>query len=369
MAKRKSVLADRLSQSLKNHANDETVYNQEYIDLPPGIKGGIAKFVDGHIGEYQSGPNKGKQFVYMAGIVVEPKGKFTWTPSSFVDGKVVALPPQSVEVVGQRTSMTIPLCDTTNSQGEVVDFDSRIEQLLNEFRKLGADTTGMSDEESLGAILEALEESGVYFKFGTSGSTPNENYPEQRTWENWYGNKGLEDYEPDDDGDEVDEEPEPDEITELESDEVDDDGGIDDGAGGSADGSDTEELTPEELLKLALTADSEEGQEGDDAVTQLTKLAQTLDLDPDEFDTWTMVAQAIIEASGGSENEEEQDKEEEQFEPEVGDVCGYRPQGAKSDVEVEVKTVNKRDRTCRVKNLDTGKLYTTLVSWDKLKVI
>ena len=72
-AKRRKTSGGLLSESLKAHANDETSYGTEYIDLPGGITGGIAKLVDAKLGEFKKGPNQGKQFLYLGGLVVEPE--------------------------------------------------------------------------------------------------------------------------------------------------------------------------------------------------------------------------------------------------------------------------------------------------------
>ncbi len=48
--------------SFKDHARDETEYGMEFIDLPGGITGGIARLVDAKLGVYAKGNNAGENF-------------------------------------------------------------------------------------------------------------------------------------------------------------------------------------------------------------------------------------------------------------------------------------------------------------------
>lgn len=84
----KSALAAKLNKALQSHANDETDYGMQFIDLPPGISNGVAQLIDAKIGTYKpSTQYAGKEFLYLAGSVIEPK-EFTYIPKVFQDEKV-----------------------------------------------------------------------------------------------------------------------------------------------------------------------------------------------------------------------------------------------------------------------------------------
>lgn len=205
MAKRtKSSFKARLSKGLQGHAKDETTYDREFINLPPGISGGIAKLADAKIGEYARGQYQGEKFVYLAGVVLSPE-EVTYAEKVWADGKVSTLKPRTVETRGQRTGLTLPLCDTKNQDGKETDLDEHISRMLNELRKLGGEefTQDIDSEEALEAALAALVEAAPKFRFSTSASDPTEQWPNPRTWENWHGVKGVDqdrDYGEDNDG-------------------------------------------------------------------------------------------------------------------------------------------------------------------------
>src|SRR5262245_7350294 len=94
-----------LGAMIQAHAQDQTDYGQDFSALPPGISGGVAKFVEGKIGTYKTGDNQGEKFVYLAGVVVEPV-EHTWVPKVFdaTANKVVNLPAMTRRVEGGRTS-------------------------------------------------------------------------------------------------------------------------------------------------------------------------------------------------------------------------------------------------------------------------
>lgn len=227
MAKRKK--SSLLGKHLKAHNKDETNYGMEFIDLPAGITGGIAKLVDAKVGVYKTGDNEGEQFLYLGGVVVEPK-VVTATEKVFQDGKVVVLSVREVDIAGQRTSKMVPLCETSKQDGTVVTQDENVSTALNELRKLGGEgcTENVNTDEQLLEFLEDLKGQGVYFKFSTSARDPSAAYPTQRVWENWLGAKDLEDYEPEEDEDIDDDTEDPDDDKPEEDDPEPDDDDEDD---------------------------------------------------------------------------------------------------------------------------------------------
>ena len=386
MAKvKKNPLAGKLGKAFSKHANDETDYGTEFANLPPGISGGIAQFTEGKFGEYKSGTNQGEMFCRLAGVVVSPK-EFPYRKRSFENGKIVTDPALIVRVVGLQTSIMIPLCQTKNAKGEYTEVDEHAARLMNELRKLGAEEMDIpeDDDEAMEAIQEVMDglaEEGVYFKFSTSAGTPTQEYPTERTWENWYGNKGLEDYAPDDAEDnevvEADDEEAEAEEEEAEEEEVEEEESEEETEEEVEEEVEEEEAEEEEehdneaLAKLA-DAWEKKGRKGPgaDAAEALTERATGCGLDPDEYPTWKKLAEAIEGAGKSTEDDEEEEEAEEEGEeesapPAKGDVGMFKPKGAKKAVEVEIMSVNKKDQTCSVKRLDDGKLFKG-IEWDRI---
>jgi len=408
MAKKQSALAGRLGKALKKHANDETNYGVDLTDPPPGITGGIAQLTSATIGEYKSGKYQGEKFCRMAGSIISPK-KHTYSPRTFSSGKIVVGEPTTVDVAGLFTSIMIPLCDTVKGDGTVVDMEEHVAAVENELRKLGADTSELESEEDLVALLEALVEAGPYFRFGTSSGDPTKDYPTPRTWQNWYGSKGLEDYTTEDMEDEVEDATEEEEddipfddaeesVTEEEEDEgqtleelADAADGGDEAAqieianrakgcgvdpederyatwtavataiegGGDPEASEEEEDESDDPDVIALGNAADKGDE--DAIDQLTSLAEEQGLDPNDYpDSWLSMAETMT--GDAEEKEAGEEEEEDVYVPEKGDTILYKPKGARKSIECNVLTVNNSDSTSTIQSLDDGKKYSN-VPW------
>jgi len=364
----KSSQQSKLSQALLNHREDETDYGQDMADIPPGISRGVAQLVDAKIGTYQSGANEGEPFVYLGGTVITPK-KVTYSPKVFANGKIQVLEPVTTGVEGLRTGKTLPICNTKNRAGKVTDLDENVDIMLNELRKLGADTSEV-DEDSLKLLLEGLVEAGPFFHFSTRASKPSGEYPEPRTWESWFGSEGLEDYDPDT-GDDVvdetvDEEEEDIEEEDIEEEDIEEEDTEDEVDTDSED-TDSEDTEEETLLELGEAADSDSERSADAAET-LATLAEEAELDPDDYSAWVKLAKALqaIEDEDKTEEEEEEKEEEEEDEiPKKGDVKFYKPPRKQKAVEAEITMVSQGRETVNLKTLDEGKVYKG-IPWDKL---
>ena len=336
-----------LDKAVKTHAGDET--NFGFQRLPAGINNGIAKLVECTFGVVDQGKtNAGEYYFRAAGVVVEPK-----------------LAPDGTPVAGMQTSIMEMVCDTTSAAGAVTTQEEHVERILNEMRKLGADTSNATgaDLESLAA---ALKEAGPYFKFSTSlGKTQLENGKpkvnpatgkpyEPRVFENWNGTRGLESWTPSDD-----------------------DGAVVDQTGdAAAGGGDTQYSDQDDLDSLAKRADGGE----DAAIDRLTELAHNAGMDDDAIreagETWADVVAAMSGGMTGGEGETA--AAEEEWEPKKEEVYKYQPVDAKGSplkdartkkaikpVDVEVTAVNKAKRTVDVKSL-TDKKPVRGVAWDAL---
>ena len=339
------------AKALKAHAKDQTDYGQEYINLPAGITGGLAQLVEAKRGKYAKGPNQGKEFLYLAGVVVEPKTatevKKIWDADlNNKKGGIRALPPKEVKIEGQRTSVMIPLCDTKGGDGKggtkVVSADENIAKALNELRKLGGEdcTKNISSEEDFDALLAALKEAGPVFRFSTSEKAPTAQYPNSGVWENWYGTKGV-DYQA----------------------EPSANGHVEDSTG-------TEEETASDEVDLNELAAAADGGD-EEAMAALKEKAEAVGVSGDDIDgadNWATVVE-WIEAGGkpadeDAAEEEAAAEEPEETVPEKGNVYSYKPLDPKDKtkkkrlakgVECECIAVNAAKKTCTLKNLDDGK--------------
>lgn len=191
------------NRSIASHAGDKTEEKREIVNLPGGITGGIAQLIEMKFGTYKSGPNKDKRFWLAAGIVVSPAKAVntvkTWDASlNGGKGAVRVVSSNEMTVMGARTQIMIPLCDTKNSQGEVTTADEHVSQMLNEIRLVGGPecTDGVEDEAGLEELFVTLKEAAPHFRFGTRSGEPTAKYPTPNVFETWYGGRGLENYVP-----------------------------------------------------------------------------------------------------------------------------------------------------------------------------
>jgi hypothetical protein len=174
-------MGNTLDAAIKKHAKNDTNYG--FVRLPPGINNGVAKLQKLYFAQFKSGANVGKWYLRGEGVVVFPE-YFT------VDGKQLKL------AGAYTTSMQHPICDTKDQSNPpvVTPQEEHIDDVLNEFRKLGADTSGCTSAAHMLAIAAALQKVGPFFRFSTT-SLPSRNPKEApRTWENWNGVKGVEEW-------------------------------------------------------------------------------------------------------------------------------------------------------------------------------
>lgn len=153
----------------KTHAavkNNEPTYGM--IQLPSGIKGGIAQIVVVKAGKYASGTNKDKPYVMFSAAVVSPKEH------------------NGIPVEGQRATITIPLCDTPerkNKVGEPKMFADNWDEMLDEFKKLGVNFAATT-EKDVDTIITALDtqakdpkQEKLFTRFSTRGWLPPKKKP------------------------------------------------------------------------------------------------------------------------------------------------------------------------------------------------
>lgn len=339
MAKRvkQSVLRAKMEQGQRafSHLKDAPVNYGVGTDLPAGVIG-VAQLTECKFDVYKNGEFVGEPYFYASGVVVSPE-EF-----------------QGVRIAGAITQIgPEPLCDTPNRSRKTID--DHLAWVINEMKKLGVDTTQMSDEDwatELEVAAEELKEQQPYFRFRTWQSRPTEQFPDPRVLHQWRG------------------------ICEYEAKEAE---------------PEVADNTEEEPNYSVLTALADKGDE--EAIAKLESLAEKAGIplrEIEELQTWAEAALKIKRAIEGNveevkeeevevveETEEaEEVEEDESFEqeqddsgwvPEKGEVYLYKEPGSKrkKGVEVEVLTVFESKRTCNVKALDTGQLFKQ-VSWDHL---
>lgn len=312
-----------LNKSISAHAKDETDYG--IIRIPPGINGGVARLQEARFGTYKTGNNKDKPFLYLMGVAIEPRE---------VNG---------MRVFGCQTSQTLPICETKTQKGDVTSEDENIETMMNHLRLLGgpeftAEAKTVSDVEEL---VKELAEAKPYFRFSTSQGAATKEYPNPRTWENWHGSKGLEDYkEPDDGGG-----------TDDDSEEVEETAAASNGKVSSEAGKGPKKVpvpgkkdlkgkaakveeAPEDPEFNDLDSLAERADGGDtDAAAELAEQAANAGIDDEvvtNAESWGDIV-ALIKGESGEETEgeevveEEEVIEEEASGPSVGDVVTYKP--------------------------------------------
>jgi len=357
--KAKTSLAAKLGskgrKAFDAHKGDETVLPGGG-SLPEGIEHGIAQLVEVKFDTYKKGDNKGELFFYAAGTVVSPK------TVTMDDGT-------KVPVQGLRTSIIEPLHDTPNRSRAT--FDDHLAWVLNTLRKLGLDTEGL-ELDDLEEACEELKESAPHFSFRTWKGEATKQYPNPRVNEQW--GKFIEDFEEGEEDDEVEDETEDDEVVdedeeeetdEEETEEEEDESEEDEPEEDEEEEEEEEEQSASELAELADEGDEE-------AEATLNAMCEEAGIDPNEYNTWAAVAEALDSPDNelGEEDEEEEEteeeeEEEEEIEPEKGDVYLFKPPKARKSVECEVTAVFKSKKTVNLKSLDNGKLYKS-VGWDKL---
>ena len=300
MAKKSSTnslaakLGSKGAKAVKAHASDET--KMGIVDLPGGIKNGIAKLVECKFDQYKTGNNEGEYYFLAAGVV---QGNY-----ANVD---------NIPTKGLRTQIMIPVCDTKTQAGKETPVEEHIANILNEMRKLGLETED-AELENLEEMASDLKEAAPFFRFSTTQSAATERFPNPRVWQNWNGIVEMDEEEEDDD--EVDEEV----------------------------GDDEEEVAEEKPAKSSRgkkpKAEVEEEVEEEEEDEESDEESDDEPEDEEESD----------------DDEESDDEDEETIVPEKGDECEYKPQGKRKPITVTVTAVNEKKETCSVKD-EAGKLY------------
>lgn len=410
MAKTKSSIIGKLraegSQQVHDQVKDRDTRYGSGGDLPAGIDGGIAQIVQAYFKVHEDGDHKGKVFAFFGGTVKSP-GEIRLPKDK--GGNVV-------RVRGMRTTKFIP-CYSTQRKGQQGDtvgktFEENWDVLLNELRMLGVSTADVSDDE-MEDVLKGLQDEQPHFRFRTWSGSATEKWPNPRVNEQWQGVEGLEEY-ADEDGDEVEDETNEDPDKEAPEEAADDAEEDVEALGEAADSEDVSAAVRLTELAAAVGLDpndydtwadvvvalggvsggteeeeeeeaGEEAEEGgdytladqkweailadveedEDAQTVITNAASEAGIDPDEYETWVEVVEAIAATGEGTELTDVE-PEDTEFTPEKSEIHLYKPPGAKKSREFEVMSVNQAKKIVGLKALDNDKRYNN-VPWAKLE--
>jgi len=374
-----SKLGNRLNKAVNAHKNDDTRLTGG-ADLPPGIEGGIAQLVECKFSTYEKGDQKGEFFFYAAGSVIAPS-------------EVAGIP-----LVGLRTSIMEPVCDTPTRSRKTIE--DHVDWVLNEFRKLGVDTKGMTGDDLEGTAA-ALKEAGPSFRFRTWQGEATEEYPNPRVNHDWRGSCDYEGADPDagvvddtqtgngkateempweaDDDTPAEEPTSEDDLMSigLKADEGDEDAQTDLYERARLVGVDADEMATwvevvaaieessttvaepsgeVDLDALGAAADNDD----EDAQVELETLAEAAGIDSNLYPTWTEVAELLKD---GGEATAEVDED---WEPAVTEIYPYTPPRAKTAVECEVTHVFPGKKVVNLKSLEGNKSYKA-VAWSALE--
>ncbi len=188
----------KLGKAVEEHADDTTTYG--IIKLPPGIANGIAQINKCYFKEFDKNTKAkkidgssaaGEIYFYAEGVVDSPK--------------TVSSPEGTIPVFGLTTSMLVSLVESKDSKGVITTQEDQIERILNIMRMLmGPDYTKGATLDTLEALAKDIEDTKPHFRFSTTPRTAQQDGNGYKkgdvtgAFENWHGNRGLENYIPED---------------------------------------------------------------------------------------------------------------------------------------------------------------------------
>lgn len=341
----------KLDKAVKAHAGDETRIGM--VNLPAGINNGVAQLTEAKFDTYKTGKYIGEYYFRATAMILEPEMHTDpWTG-------------MDVPLKGLNTSIMMPCCDTKNDKQEVTPIEEHVDKILNEMRKLGQDTNG-ADASVLEQLAAQLTEAQPIFRFSTSNTPkPTKQKPNPRIWENWNGQKGLENYVPGEGAP----------VTNDQS--GDDNAGGDDTSGGGDDnsgGDDTAAASGDENLDLDallnLANEAEETDEVKAAREKLTELAVAAGHDAqavNDAPNWEAVREFIDNPATADEPPPAKEPEKPKT-PKKGGVVKYTPIDGKTKkpmidgktkkpklIDCVIESINTKASTVDLKNLEDSK--------------
>jgi len=368
-SKQSAFLAKLGAKGIKAHEEHKSseVEFDTFGDLPPGINGGVAQLKECKLDTYSKGDMAGEYYFLARGVVVSP------------------VEHEGLHVQGLSTMIMEPICETPGRSRESVS--DHLKQVYNELKKLGLEIP--DDIENLEPALEALKEVQPYFTFRTWQGAATEEFPNPRVNHSWSGainyngetessqgvNDTLGDIEDDDEQEEEEEEEEEEKEEQVRS----------ESKKPTKKRATRKKKEPEpefdefnDLYSIAEKAEDQD-EEAQEKLENLAKEAGIPQTEIDDADTWKDLVDMIqlsmqTESESTEDDNDDSENEEEEFEPQVEDVYNFRPPNSKGvfskrtkPIEVEVIKVNKRKRTCDVRDLsDLSNVFKGL-PWSRLE--
>lgn len=264
-----------LHKAVVSHADDDIMVRGG--KLPSGITNGVAQVTECGFKQYEKGtnmktadgrsayndknPSDSEYFFFATGIVMEDFPNDKDAPTRGLQLRV-------------GNGFGIPVFDTKKADGTIVTQDEHVAEIEDILKRLGIPKESFTGGDVLEGLAEAVQEAQPYFAFSTSLATKPSQDGSFRTWENWGGTKGLEDYSP----------PSADSAVQ------------DNTAKGAPE---PEPPFGDKLDDLVVECNSEDVNTAADATAKMTAQAAELGIDASTIDTWKEVAQAIRDAQAG----------------------------------------------------------------------
>lgn len=354
----------RLDAAVKQHAMADPKM-QGFPSIPAPIKDGTAELESIGFYQYKEDSNMkkvdgssavGEYFFRAVGICREPE-------------VIVDKDGRQIRCEGVQTSQMVPVLDTKNQKGEVTSMEQNIEKIEGHLKLLGASKEELAQgAAAMEAIVEAMQQQvqggeAIYFKFETSEGKATPEYPNPRVWENWYGIRERQGYEPPSKG------PTPG----VSSDKTRQAAPSTNGPAKSpaaqqvakqqaakapakpAPAPEPEPELPDDVRELAALCES-----GDDkAIQKLQDIALGLGVTEDEWGATANYGEAADLVEAAQANSTASPDEPAPVVPSKGEVYEWFPVDAKTGkplkkaVEVEVTTVDKKTETATIKRSDT----------------
>ena len=167
-------LGNRLQTAFDKHKADETEYGQ--IELPPGIRGGIAQVTMCKFDVFKTGDLTGQPYFYAQASVIDP--------ADFTDDKgKLHRTYQQLTKIGPE-----PIADTPDRQGRKT-LDDHVAWVLNELRKMGVDTSNLqwNQLEAVASAVTADPKNPIFIRFDTFKMSATPTNPNPRVNHRWLG--------------------------------------------------------------------------------------------------------------------------------------------------------------------------------------
>ena len=180
----------KLHTAVVKHADDDIVVRGGIV--PPGITDGVCQLTECCFKVYEKDTKQktadgksavGEYYFYAMGVLQED---FPNDLNQLTRGLQTRI----------GNGFGIPVFDTKKKDGTIVTQEEWIAEIENEMKKLGIPKESFTGGDVLEELAAALQEAQPFFKISTSKGKVTEAYPDPRTWENWGGVRGLEDYAP-----------------------------------------------------------------------------------------------------------------------------------------------------------------------------